>query len=60
MSQYDYNKAIDKVDNEHGHKFSIIMDLGIETKRKFRTVWQIDKGTDKPRFVNAYLDRRIK
>ena len=60
LSQYDYNKAIDIEDTEHGQKFSILMNLGTISKHEFRTVWLIDKNTNKPRFVTAYVDRRTK
>lgn len=28
--------------------------LGVTREKKFRTVWQVDEGTDYPRFVTAY------
>lgn len=58
LSLYDYNKAKDIENTEHGQKFSVFMDLGITSKKEFRTVWQIDNGAEKPRFITAYIDRR--
>lgn len=56
LGQYDRAKA-----NSHrsltdgGESFTIPMRLGTGSKaRTFRTVWQIDKKGDKPRFISAY------
>lgn len=41
--------------NERGNTaFEVNMTLGVTAKKRFRTAWQIDKGTDFPRFVTAY------
>lgn len=41
--------------NDRGNtSFEVDMTLGITTKKRFRTAWQIDKGTDFPRFITAY------
>ena len=41
--------------NKHGNTaYEVDMTLGITTKARFRTAWQIDKGSDSPRFVTAY------
>lgn len=58
LKNFDYNKAIDHEYTKHGHKFSIMMPLGVDVKRTFRTVWQIDNGKTEPRIVSAYRDRR--
>lgn len=58
LKKFDYNKAVDHEDTEHGHKFSIMMSLGVNEKRTFRSVWQIDNGTTEPRIISAYRDRR--
>lgn len=34
--------------------FEVDMMLGVTRKKKFRTVWQVNVGTDYPRFVTAY------
>lgn len=41
--------------NSHGDiSVTVYMKLGVIKKRTFRTGWQIDKGTNFPRFVTAY------
>lgn len=41
--------------NEHGNtSFEVDMTLGVTAKKRFRTAWQIDKGTDFPRFITAH------
>ena len=41
--------------NSHGDiSVTVYMKLGVTKKRTFRTGWQIDKGTNFPRFVTAY------
>lgn len=48
--------------NAHGDRsFEADMMLGVSRKEKFRTVWQIDKGAENPRFITAYrigVDRK--
>lgn len=34
--------------------FEVDMMLGVTREKKFRTVWQVDAGTDFPRFVTAH------
>lgn len=41
--------------NAHGSRaFEVDMMLGVTRKEKFRTGWQIDNGTDCPRFITAH------
>lgn len=41
--------------NAHGDiGITVYMKLGVTKKKTFRTGWQIDKGTNFPRFVTAY------
>ena len=37
-------------------RFSIFMDLGVNVKKRFRTVWQRDNKNSKPRFVTAHRE----
>ena len=36
--------------------FSIFMELGTENKRTFRTVWQKEPGSEKPRLITAHRE----
>lgn len=41
--------------NAHGDRsFGVDMMLGVTRKAKFRTAWQIDKGSDSPCFISTY------
>lgn len=41
--------------NVHGNRaIEVDMMLGVTRKEKFRTGWQIDNGTDYPRFITAH------
>ncbi|MBR1677318.1 MAG: phage minor capsid protein [Clostridia bacterium] len=56
LGQYDKSKA-DSSKNltDGGESFTIPMMLGTGSKKRtFRTVWQIDRKGDKPRFITAY------
>lgn len=49
------NEAMEHETNEHGEKtYNVDMLLGVTKKRKFRTGWQIDKGSAVPRLVTAF------
>ena len=53
--QYDESKSYDKRTLPDGTKrYSIDMDLGITKKRPFQTVWQVDPGFEKARFITAH------
>lgn len=55
--QFDVGLAVDKVFFPDGReKFSIFMHLGVTKKRRFRTVWQKDTPTSKPRFITAHRE----
>ena len=50
-----HNEAKIYATNEHGNTpIEVDMTLGVTVKKKFRTAWQIDKGTDSPRFITAH------
>lgn len=50
-----YNSAKEYKTNEYGNKvYEVDMILGITKKKKFRTGWQIDKGSTHPRFITAH------
>lgn len=41
--------------NASGNRpIEVDMMLGVTRKARFRTAWQIDRGTDFPRFISAY------
>ncbi len=47
--------------NEHGERsFEVETELGVTRKAPFKTIWQIDKGSDYPRFITAYRVGRKK
>lgn len=54
---FDMNKATDfkKLQNG-GSRFSLFMELGIDKKKSFRTVWQKDDENAKPRFITAHRE----
>jgi len=59
--QFDMEKAVEETVNKKGEKkFSIFMDLGVTKKKRFRTVWQIDQNSDKPRIITAYRENEKK
>ncbi len=58
--RYDISKQKEAQKNKRGYgTYSFNMELGVTSKKKFTTVW-IDDGPDNaPRFVTAYVDRRV-
>lgn len=49
------NTAKEYETNAHGDKaYEVDMILGVDRKAKFRTAWQIDKGSENPRFITAH------
>lgn len=53
------NKAKKFLPNAYGHTlYNVTMSLGIGEKADILTVWQIDKGSNTPRFITAYKDRK--
>lgn len=58
---YDDAKKIEEVDVRKGvKKYSTPMELGITKTKTFRVVWRTDGPEGLPRFVSAYVDRRLK
>ena len=56
-AQFDESKAIDKKVFSNGSvRFSIMMELGIDKKRTFRTVWQKEKDSEKARFITSHRE----
>lgn len=54
---FDYNKAVDKVVLNNGaERFSIFTDLGVDKKKRFRTVWQKDTPESTPRIITAHRE----
>lgn len=43
-----------EVNAQGDRSFEVDMILGVTRKAKFRTAWQIDKGSDSPRFITAH------
>lgn len=58
-SNYDESKKLTVMKEKVAESFSIPMYLGVTSTRLFRTVWQKDKPDSKPRFITAYVDRRL-
>lgn len=55
--QFDVSKAVDFSTNDRGEeKFNIYMNLGINKQKRFRTCWQKDTPTSKPRIITAFRD----
>lgn len=58
---YDPSRKIERQATDEGYeKASISMELGVTTKRLFRTVWRNDGPDGSDRFISAYIDRRLK
>lgn len=57
---YDYSKRGNSEKTPYGEKFDMPMLLGVTTKKLFNTGWQIDNGATEPKFLTAYIDRRLK
>ena len=54
---FDESKATDfRFIGAEKVKFSIFMELGVTTKKRFRTVWQKDTRYAKPRFITAHRE----
>lgn len=43
-----------EIDTYGNRAYEVDMRLGINQKAKFRTAWQIDKGSSNPRFITAH------
>lgn len=55
--QFDESLKTDIRMAEDGtESFSIFMELGTTDKKTFRTVWQRDPGSEKPRFITAHRE----
>ena len=56
-ASFDYSKAVDKVILDNGvEKFSIFTELGVDRKKRFRTVWQKDTPESIPRIITAHRE----
>lgn len=56
-SCYDESKAVDVRKKENGvEDFSIFMDLGVQKKKRFRTVWRRDTPNSKPRLITGHRE----
>ena len=44
------------IDTEYGIRYEIVGPLGVSGRRKidFRSIWQVDTGTDTPRLITIY------
>lgn len=52
------HNAIDFGVDKYGNvSYQVSMKLGITKKSPTITAWRIDKGTDYPRFITAYVDK---
>lgn len=51
------NNAVEVIKSKYGHEvkaYNVNMELGINKKAIVLTNWQVDEGTDVPRFITAY------
>ncbi len=53
-------KQGERLSPRHDIQFGIPMQLGVSEKQLFTTAWQIDKGSEEPKLISAYRDRRVK
>lgn len=53
-------KGPDRLSDRGDTQFTIPMELGVTKTRLFSTAWQVDKSGNEPKFVTAYVDRRLK
>ncbi len=57
VAEFDKRKAVDIRKNTDGTEdFSIFMDLGVKSKKRFRTVWRIDSPNSKPRLITSHRE----
>lgn len=55
--QFDEAEKVDvRVSKDGTENFSIFMELGTTKKKRFRTVWQRDPGSDKPRLITVHRE----
>lgn len=54
--EYDISKATDFLFEGPRQKFSIFMQLGISSTKRFRTVWMTDTEDSPPRLITAYRE----
>ncbi|MGN1085415.1 MAG: phage minor head protein [Porcipelethomonas sp.] len=56
-SEFDESKAVDIKKNADGTEdFSIFMNLGVKTKKRFRIVWRKDTPDSKPRLITGHRE----
>ena len=57
--QFDDSLKVDvRIAEDGTESFSIFMELGTAEKKTFRTVWQRDPGSEKPRLITAHREDR--
>ena len=56
-ASFDYSKAVDKVVLDNGvERFSIFTELGVDKKKRFRTVWQKDTSESIPHIITVHRE----
>lgn len=56
---YDLSKQQEAQKNKRGHgTYAFSMELGVNARKDFTTVWIDDGPGNAPRFVSSYIDRR--
>ena len=56
-SNFDTSKITDvKKSSDGTEDFSIFMDLGVTSKKRFRTVWRKDTPNSKPRLITGHRE----
>ena len=57
--QFDESLKVDiRILDDGTEAFSIFMELGTTGKKTFRTVWQRESGSEKPRFITAHREEK--
>ena len=57
--QFDESLKVDiRILDDGTEAFSIFMELGTTGKKSFRTVWQRESGSEKPRFITAHREEK--
>lgn len=57
---FDLTKGVFRKSQNGTEEFSIPMWLGVTDKRLFTTAWRKDTPDSVPRFITAFIDRRLK
>lgn len=57
VSNFNETKAVNhRINYDEYDTYSVFMELGVDKKARFRTVWEIKNKGDKPRLVSAHRE----